>query len=400
MKTSTYGGVKPGSKADGKSGAILGFVLIIVLALSLLGVGLLNLGGMNAVEVVRSYNLNKAFWAAEAGLFNARAKLRGDSTYRNLEIFPSVFSNPGFGYTVRVSSSDHVNFGVVSTGVVQGAIRIVQMSLRVEEGWPSAFNYSLFSGGQMKLGQNISVTGTGESGNLYADAGYAGGSKEPVTNSSSIYDGVSGAYPEPSAAHEVPVLETAYYDLKIAGIGPSSPSTYPAFLGGGTYFVNNSAGINITSSITGPGILVVNGPVSIASATAVIGDGITIIAQGILSIGTTSTLGSNDVFYSSTGISVAKDNTFSAGNSALITPGSIDIQKTFQFAGLIYAGGDIIMDKFTGSAGITGCVVSDGDLTIKKDLNITYDASQLPSPFLPGFNSDVVVTDGIWSQVF
>jgi hypothetical protein len=287
--------------------------------------------------------------------------------------------------------------------VVQGATRIVQMSLRVEEGWPSAFNYSLFSGGQMKLGQNISVTGSGGNGNLYADAGYQSGSKDPATNNSVIYDGVTGGvYPEPTAAHEVPALDTTYYDAQIANILPSSPSTlfYPAYLGGGTYFINNSLGINITGIINGPGILVVNGPVTISSATANIGNGITIIAQGALSIGATSTLGSNDVFYSSTGISVAKDNTFSAGNSALITPGSIDIQKTFQFAGLIYAGGSIVMDKFTGSAGIAGCVVSGGDLTIKKDLNITYDASQLPSPFLPGFNSDVVVTDVIWSQVF
>jgi hypothetical protein len=395
MKTSTGWGLKLGMETGGKSGAILGMALVIVLALSLLGLGLLNLGRMNAVEVSRSYNLNKAFWAAEAGLFNARAKLRGDSTYR-AGSFPSVFSNPDFGYTVRVSTPDHVNFGVVSTGVVQGATRVVQMSLRVEEGWPSAFNYSLFSGGQMKLGQNISVTGSGGNGNLYADTGYAGGSKEPVTNNCSIYDGVPGAYPEPTIAHEVPALVTTYYDNLLIQATTSPNIKYPAFLSG-IYTVKED--VSITSPMGGSGILVVNGSVSI-SAGAIIGNGVTIIAKGGLSISSTASLGSNDVFYSAESIQIAKDNTFSAGNSALITPGSIDIQKTFQFAGLIYAGGGIVMDKFTGSAGITGCVVSGGDLTIKKDLNITYDASQLPSPFFPGFNSDVVVTDGIWSQVF
>lgn len=396
MKTSSYGGVKPGSKADGKSGAILGFVLIIVLALSLLGVGLLNLGGMNAVEVVRSYNLNKAFWAAEAGLFNARAKLRGDSSYR-AGSFPSVFSNPGFGYTVRVTTPDHVNFGVVSTGVVQGATRIVQMSLRVEEGWPSAFNYSLFSGGAMKLAKDISVTGSGGYGDIYTESGFAGGSKEPTTNNASIYDGVAGGYPAPSPVPDVPTIDQTYYNGLLSTAAGSLNTTYPGSLSG-TYYVKQ--GITISTPLSGSGILVVNGPVTIG-AGAVIGNGITIIAQGALSISSTPILGSNDVFYSATSISIAKDNSFSAGNSALITPGSIDIQKTFQFSGLIYAGGDIVMDKATGTtATITGCVVANGSLTLKKDFIITYDASQLPNPFIPGFTTEVVVTDGVWSQVF
>lgn len=396
MKTSTRHGLKLGTITGGKSGAILGMVLVIVLALSLVGFGLLQLGEMNAVEVSGSYNLSKAFWAAEAGLFDARAKLRGDSTYRS-GVFPSVFRDSAWGYTVRVSTPDHLNYAVVSTGVVQGATRIVQTVLRVEEGWPSAFNYSLFSGGSMKLAKDISVTGSGGYGDIYADSGFAGSSKEPTTNNASIYDGVTDGYPAPTPVPDVPVINQTYYNGLLSTAATSLNTTYPASLSG-TYYVMQ--GITISTPLSGSGILVVNGPVTIG-AGAVVGDNITIIAQGALGISSTPTLGSNDVFYSATSISVAKDDTFSAGNSALITPGSIDIQKTFQFAGLIYAGGNITMDKATGTtATITGCVVSGGSLTLKKDFSVTYDASQLPTPFFPGFSSEVVIIDGVWSQVF
>lgn len=200
---------------------------------------------------------------------------------------------------------------------------------------------------------------------------------------------------------DIPILNTNYYDNLLAQAVTSPNTNYPAALLGKTNLVNRA--IVVSGSITGSGILVVNGTVAIGVG-AVIGNGITIIAKGALSITSTPLLGSNDVFYSDTGISIAKDNTFSAGHSALITPGNIDIQKTFQFAGLIYAGGNINMDKATGTeATIDGSVVAGGSLTLKKDFAVTYDASQLPESALLQFvpaSPEVVNVKGTWSEIF
>lgn len=385
-------------KRGGRSGAILGMVLVIVLAISVVGLGLVQLGNVNAVEMARTVNGDQSFWSAEAGLHQAGAILTGNPSVRK-GFFPYPFAGMGFGYAGRILSADNINFEIVSTGIWQNSVSIVRRFIKIEDGWPAAFDYALFSGETMKLAKDTSVTGQGENGDIYAGEGYTSGSKIPLTNGCEIYDGVAAGYPLPTIVPDVPTLDTTYYDNLLLQAVTSPNGACPASLGGGTYFVNQT--INITGSINGPGILVVNGSVTIASATAVIGDSITIIALGPLSISSTSTLGSNDMFYSATSIKIAKENTFSAGDSVLITPGTIDIQKTFQFAGLIFAGGGIVMDKATGTtATITGCVVTGGDLTIKKDFNVIYDAAQLPDTILPGITPEIVVTDGPWSEVF
>ena len=383
------------SIGSGRDGAILGMMLVMVAALSLIGWGLLQLGTLNGVEVSRNVNRDKAFWAAEAGLSHVRAKLGSDSNYRN---FPTMLDGGGVLPYKAVVAGGGGNYTITSTGTVFGTARVVRQTVTVELGWPPAFDYSLFSGGTMKIAKDTSITGDGVNGDVYADGGFAGGSKEPSTNNSTIYDGVAGGYPDPSPVPPVPVIDQSYYNTQIAQAALSVHTTYPASLGGGTYDVKQ--GITITTPISGSGTLVVNGPVTITTG-AVIGNGITIIANGPLSISSTPTLGSNDVFYSAASISIAKDNTFSAGNSALITPGTIDIQKTFTFSGLIFAGTGITMDKATGTtATITGCVVTGGNLTMKKDFNIIYDSSQLPASVMPGFIPKVAVIDGVWSEVF
>lgn len=196
MKTLQWRQFQRWMETGGKTGAVLGMVLVLVLAVSLAGLGLLQLSRVNAVEVSRSYNSSRAFWAAEAGLFHAKARLQGDVNYRPYaDVF---FSAPTDSYVVQVSSPDQVNYMIVSTGTVQGAVRIVKTSLEiVTKAWPDAFDYSLFSGDTMKLAKNTSVTGDGTNGDIFASNGFAGGSKPPATTNSVIYDGTSTNLPSP-----------------------------------------------------------------------------------------------------------------------------------------------------------------------------------------------------------
>ena len=51
-----------------RRGAVLVLALVVVLAISLLGVGLLNLGSTNGMESARGRLAAQNFWVAEAGL--------------------------------------------------------------------------------------------------------------------------------------------------------------------------------------------------------------------------------------------------------------------------------------------------------------------------------------------
>lgn len=388
MKTTFWRYLSAGVKTGGRSGAILGMVLIIVLVLSLVGLGLMQLGNVNAVEVSRSYNLSKAFWRAEAGLFHARARLLGDENYR---IFPGPFF--GESYTGTVSSLDGVNFAIVSTGTVQGAIRKVAQSVKIEKGWPDAFDYSIYSGNQIELRKGTTIIG-----DIFATNGFkfvAGGPTITGTN----YDGNANAttYPTPTPIPPAPILNTAPYNELISNStnGATTQPLYPYNLSiQGTNYLN-LASFSVGGRIDGPGTLVVYGDVSVSSGSAVIGNNVTIIAGGSITLDKDCTAGFNDVYYANSGFNLAKNNSISIGDSALITPGNINIKKDFNFSGMIYAGGTIDADM---GGTITGSVVAVGSIRIKMDYNIVYDAPSGEPP--PGFEYVLKLTPYQWSELF
>ena len=379
---------------DSRAGAILGMVLVIMLAMSVVGVSLLQLGTLNAVEVSRAVNGNQAFWSADAGLHHARAMLRGNSSIRNDPFrFPYLFVGSDLGYAGRIIRVDNVNFEIVSTGTWQNAVRIVQQSIKVEEDWPLALDYAIYSGNTMELRKDTTIAG-----DIFADNGYRFVSGGPSV-SGGIYDDVTGgSYPPPGSLPNVPVLDTSSYDAVIANAsaGAVTSPIYPYNLGGHTNYLNMSS-FNVGGRIDGPGVLVVNGNVSISSGSAVIGNNVTVISGGTMTLDKDCTSGSNDLFYAASGFELAKDNSISIGSCALVTPGNINIKKDLTFSGLIYAGGSIDADK---AGTVMGAIIAAGSIRLKMDYNVTYDASLLPMEMFPGLEPEVRITDFPWSEVF
>ena len=379
-------------KQDSRAGAILGMVLVIMLAMSVVGVSLLQLGALNAVEVSRTLNGDQAFWSADAGLHHARAMLSGNAPLRN-GFFPYLFAGADLGYAGRIISVDNVNFAIISTGTWQNAVRIVQQSIKVEEDWPLAFDYAIYSGNTMELRKDSMIAG-----DIFADNGYRFVSGGPSV-SGGIYDDVTGgSYPPPGSVPNVPVLDTSSYDAVIANAsaGAVMSPTYPLNLGGHTNYLN-MASFNVGGRIEGPGVLVVNGDISISSGAAVIGNNVTLISGGAITLDKDCTSGSNDLFYATSGFDLAKNNSISIGSCALVTPGSINIKKDLTFSGLIYAGGSIDADK---AGTVTGAIIAAGSIRLKMDYNVTYDASLLPMEMFPGLEPEVRFTDFPWSEVF
>ena len=115
-----------------REGATLFLALVLVLLVSVLGAGLLQLGEGNCVEAARRLSRAQAFWAAEAGLAEAEAlawqnKERKDGTDAfpdaepDLALSGSVL-NGAYDVTVSRTSDDPPTYRVTSRGVSDGGM--------------------------------------------------------------------------------------------------------------------------------------------------------------------------------------------------------------------------------------------------------------------------------------
>lgn len=385
MQTRTVG-------LDSRAGAILGMVLVIMLAISIVGVSLIHMASVNGLEMSRMLNGDQAFWSAEAGLQQARALLKGNAGIRS-GFFPYQFSGQDYGYGGSIASADNVNFQIVSTGIWQNAMRIVRQDIRVELGLPEAFDYAIYSGNTAELRKGTTITG-----DIFADNGYRFVGGEPSVSGGIYDDAAGGSYPAPVPVPPPPLLDTAPYDRLITNAlsGATTAPTYPLNLGGSTNYLHLAA-FTLGGRVNGPGALVISGDISIPSGSGVVGDDVTLISGGMFTINKDCTSGSNAVFYAATGFDLAMNNNISIGSCLMITPGDINIAKELNFTGLMYAGGTIDSDK-TGT--LVGSMIAVGSIRLKMEYHVTYDASVLPSPLFPGFEPVVRIFDLTWSEVF
>jgi hypothetical protein len=378
-------------------------VLMIVLALSLLGLGLMQLGRVNAVEVARAYNLNKAFWAAEAGVFHARAMLRGNSTFRN---FPVPLSNSDPVYGVTATAEGNGVYTVRSTGTVASASRVIWQTLFAGEVPPAAFNYALFGGaGTMDLRKDPLIDGSvfqNGSINFKPPAVVTNGTVTG-TDPGDISPSTLPIVPTPDPVPTFPLFDPgpagAGYDALIsaAGGGVATNSLGAVNLGGMTNYVKSSD-LSLLGNITGPGVLVVSGGVSI-DANITLSPNVHIISGGTLNLNCDTCLaGSNCLIFARTAVQATKDVTI--GRITLITMGDIapggGLSKNLTIEGVLYAAGVVTSKK---DLFVVGSILAGEGVDIAKNFSVTY-SNLWPVPILPGFTADVMVTNIMWREVF
>ncbi len=107
-------------KNNGKEGAVLLLVLIMVLLMSILGLGLMRQAGNNAVEASQELNRTRAFWLAEAGLQELQAilgKWENRTPLHNISLVGvGVLSGVGSEGSYRVDISDYTGGGGINLG--------------------------------------------------------------------------------------------------------------------------------------------------------------------------------------------------------------------------------------------------------------------------------------------
>lgn len=394
----------PGAGWRGKEGAILGMVLLIVLALSLVGLGLMQLGRVNAVEVARAYNLNKAFWAAEAGVFHARAMLRDSQSFRTS---PAPLSNNDPAYGVTATAEGNGVYTIRSTGTVSLASRVVWQTLFAGEVPPAAFSYALFGGdGEMDLRMHPTIDGSVfQNGpiNFMPPAVVTNGTVTG-TDPANISPPTLPVAPTPDPVPAFPVFDPgpggAGYDALISaasGAGVTTNTLGAVNLGGATNYVK-SADLSLVGNITGPGVLVVSGDVSL-DADITLSPDVHIIAGGTLELNCDTCLaGSNCLIFARTAVTATKDITL--GLITVITMGDISpgggLNKNLNFTGVLYAAGQVKSKK---DLVVVGSILAGEGIDIAKDFSITY-SNLWPVPLLPGFSPEVVVTNIQWREVF
>ncbi len=125
-----------------KQGAILGLVLVILVVFSILGISLVYQSSLDSVEAANTISSDKAFWAAEAGLQDAKAWARRYiMPYENMPGFKMSWTNQigSSSFHVQVipsplnSGQAEKIYSIVSTGVsgVSG-LRTVTMQCQIE----------------------------------------------------------------------------------------------------------------------------------------------------------------------------------------------------------------------------------------------------------------------------
>lgn len=381
MKTTSQGTHCDDTRFTGnqRDGAVLAAVLIMVLLLGIFAVAIMKNGELVGIGASRGINDDRAFWAAEAGLNHAKARLQTDESFRNASYTQVVGSlgNNTIQYRCVVTNMG-MEYVVVSTGTVSTsyytATSVVEQAFQIlQSGFPSVFTNMLASGGTIETSKNSEVIGN---------------VSQTDTN--------------------VPVLGNTIYDQML---GPNTNSWttqpgFPLYLNNQTNYYNLTGVFSLTGPIYGPGVLVIRGSGGVTIDGGVIGADVQLVSEGTINIDSSGCLTSNDVLYSAvssgTGIDIRKDIALTNGVCAIITKGDINVQKTFKFFGLIYAGGTIVQaDK---AVEVTGCIVSGDDMSFKKDLTGTYNgqftnSSALFWLFAPKMFGPNSVTSSKWREI-
>jgi hypothetical protein len=137
---------------EGRQGMALGMVMVIVLAVSVLGVALLSASSMNSVETSRYLNSVKAFWLADAGV--QRYKGRASAVVPN---FTGFTDNTVDGGVIQVTVLSLTSNLVESVGTVQGVEQKIQFKFGI---LPKIYETAIYAANKSQMPWTFMLRGT------------------------------------------------------------------------------------------------------------------------------------------------------------------------------------------------------------------------------------------------
>jgi Tfp pilus assembly protein PilX len=332
-----------------KSGGVLLMAMLVMLAFSILAIGLYQMSATNAVETVYHSQLSQAFWEAESGLQDAVQRLASsDDTFRKSAVgksasFSVTNDTDQTGYTVIVTDSlegnvlsQYYEFDVVSTGWKGGMSRNIQQRLATQPGFISA----IMAPGNIDISANTLVSGpimVLDDGHLTMADTIPPGQNEEGDFDTIILDNDATMQTTGGSSQGD---DFAVLDLSVPDNLPSMPdySAYqdsanlvPAIPGAtnmgivaltGDLYLNFPDGVTITK-ITGSGTIVNTGDITINGSTVTGGDvssDVEVLSFGSIDIGQKTDFDGNTLIYAFETVEFG-DGSYMAGNSAILADG-------------------------------------------------------------------------------
>lgn len=384
-------------KRKEKDGGILVMAMIVLLAFSVLAIGLLKLHDTDALETVHVKHTAQAFWMAETGLQRTLSKLRTDKSYREGistdENFPNTETNT-FGngaYAVKLwNNGSEGGFVIESLGIVREAERL----LRLEAGLSDFGQYGLITlNGDSRMFKDGSIIGSVyQNGNLTV----AGG----VNITGEVLAGNYEDFEQGAAIPEDGVLDlsidTDYFNAYLTLGSTHTPEADPLLLGGATVVFNSSIDPSV---IGGPGILVILDNQTFLKDLVVSND-VAIIVAGDLKISRDGTFGDNVTLFATGEMDLFKNaiaDVETGTGCAFLALEDMKIKKELTFDGLIFSEGEIMVDK---DLVVSGTIITQEGFTLKNNASVTFDSTVISDEVRDKMIlSTFYVQSGIWNEL-
>lgn len=389
-------------KNNNKSGGALLMAFVVLLAFSVLAIGMFKLHQTDAVEAVYVEQDNQAFWVAEAGAQRVLSKLRKDSGYRQ-NIIDNNFNSGsarvetgtvGNGtYSALVWGDSSVsNFVIESQGNVQGAARRVQLISSISD----IGEFTLIGlGGTLALnGQNDGAPDI--DGKIYQDGPVdisdTGNMEATIFSTSEGYENITE-----DAKIDLQIDSSTYTPyFSIPTVATPSDESIDLSTYGGTLAVNSSID---PTNLVGTGTLIVNGDQTFGK-NVTIGSDINIYVSGNLYIDKNASLGDNVHIYVGGSVTVRKENgtVFGTGTGcSLLVKGNLAINKALEFQGLIFAEGKITSDK---ELTVSGMMIAGNGFDLKKSFGAVFNLGVIPQGIMDNsVSSAYFVQSSEWTEI-
>ncbi len=391
-------------KMKGKDGGVLVMVMVVMLAFSVLAIGLFKLRDTDTLETVYVKHTAQAFWVAEAGLQRTLDKLRSNKAYREGVAAISFDEASATEETDMVGNGSYVaavwyntslsNFVIQSRGTVMDGERL----LRLEAGLSDFGTYGLVTlDGDSKIFKDATIDGSiYQNGKLRVSGG--------VNITGDVLADNHDDFASGSSIPEDGVLElsidTSFFDIDL--VRPTTGATIitnTLNLAGGIVVVDSSID-KFTNRIIGGGTLVVKSGGQSFKNGLFVDPYTTIIVVGDLTIEKNATFGENVVLFSTGGMDLFKSATadvVTGTGCAFLTLGDMKIKKELTFDGLIFSEGSITADK---DLDVSGTIITQDGFTLKKDATVTFDPAVISDDVRNNMIvSTFFVQSSIWNEL-
>lgn len=406
---------------SGKQGGVLLMAMLVMIAVSILTMGLFKLRATASVEAVYLEHNKQAFWLAESGIADGELLVQYSKAFRDnpasFTIPQGITNSAVEGYydidivrTTVDATAGIYDFEITSVGHVKGMNRRLRKTYRAFPGGKYAI---IGISGHTDLAANVEVNGPIAQIEGTVEVHDSRGLQEYIImgdGEGSLTDkkgvAVVANLPPPPA----PSIDASkYLDL----LALASATNYPATTNdvvltvsalSGTNIYNNASGTVIFDSkvkIADDSVLITTGNVRFNRSGVAIGERVVIVSGNDINFKVQATVdGGAEIF-------AVNNIEFESGSGLINTEpvllmalnGDIIMSANFIFRGIMIAEKGQV--ELNANGDITGTVIGGVGVEADANISITYDESVFTegTPVIPKSFGDVILTSAAWQEL-